>query len=130
MQTPQPAPVYTAPAGYAQPAMQPAAAAAASMGPQLPVGAAGNVAPDDMPTEEEIVEYAVYLGMDPVEDKDLLYIAQWALTAPLPEGWSEHVDQEGNEFYFNQMTNVSTYEHPLDEQYRTYYRKLKAGGGA
>ena len=130
MQTPQPAPVYTAPAGYAQPAMQPAAAAAASMGPQLPVGAAGNVAPDDMPTEEEIVEYAVYLGMDPVEDKDLLYIAQWALTAPLPEGWSKHVDQEGNEFYFNQMTNVSTYEHPLDEQYRTYYRKLKAGGGA
>lgn len=86
---------------------------------------------DDPPTQEEIVEYAVYLGMDPVADKDLLYIAEWALTAPLPEGWTEHLDQEGNEFYYNSVTGVSTYEHPLDEQYRAYYRNLKAqrGGG-
>ena len=86
-----------------------------------PVG----VAPEDMPTKEEIEDYAVYLGIDLVEDSDLVYIAEWAINAPLPEGWSEHVDEEGHEFYFNTMTNVSTYEHPLDEQYRTYYRQMK-----
>ena len=86
-----------------------------------PVG----VAPEDMPTKEEIEDYAVYLGIDLVEDSDLVYIAEWAINAPLPEGWSEHVDEEGHEFYFNSMTNVSTYEHPLDEQYRTYYRQMK-----
>ena len=31
-----------------------------------------------------------------------------------------------NEFYYNNVTGVSTYEHPLDDQYRSYYRKLKA----
>ena len=64
--------------------------------------------------------------MDPVEDKELLYIAGWALTAPLPDGWTEHLDAAGNEFYYNSMTGVSTYEHPLDEQYRSYYRQVKA----
>ena len=47
-----------------------------------PVG----VAPEDMPTKEEIEDYAVYLGIDLVEDSDLVYIAEWAINAPLPEG--------------------------------------------
>ena len=81
--------------------------------------------PAEAPTEEEVVDYAVYLGMNPTEDRDLLYIAEWALTAPLPDGWTEHNDASGNEFYYNGMTGVSTYEHPLDEQYRSYYRQIK-----
>ncbi|GHP02817.1 hypothetical protein PPROV_000157200 [Pycnococcus provasolii] len=85
-----------------------------------------NAAPDAAPTAEEIADYARYLGMDPVMDKHLLYIAEWAITAPLPEGWTEHTDADGNEFYYNNVTGVSTYEHPLDDQYRSYYRKLKA----
>ena len=60
---------------------------AAGMGPP---GAGAMVPPGDEPTHEEIVEYAVYLGMDPTADVDLLYIAEWALTAPLPDGWTEH----------------------------------------
>ena len=93
--------------------------------PPLTIPQTGNY-DDDPPTQEEIVEYAVYLGMDPQADADLLYIAEWALTAPLPEGWTEHLDHDGNEFYYNSVTGVSTYEHPLDEQYRAYYRNLKA----
>eukprot|EP00803_Ostreobium_quekettii_P002236 evm.model.scf_178.2 EVM.evm.TU.scf_178.2 scf_178:35138-37904(-) len=92
---------------------------------------------DEAPTEEEIREYAEYLGMDPVEDEGLLYIAEWALTAPLPEGWTVHLDSEGNEFFHNVVTHVSMYEHPMDEQYREYYLQVKAktraerdGGGA
>ena len=33
----------------------------------------------------------MYLGMDPIADKDLFYIAEWAINAPLPEGWTEHL---------------------------------------
>jgi hypothetical protein len=35
-----------------------------------------------------------YLGMDPEGDSDLLYIAEWALTAPVPDGWTVHLDSE------------------------------------
>ena len=92
------------------------------------IAAMGQPSSNNAPTPEEITEYAVYLGMDPVADKDLLYIAEWALSAPLPEGWTEHVDTSGNEFYFNSMTGVSTYEHPLDGQFREYYRQMKMQG--
>ncbi|KAG2439630.1 hypothetical protein HXX76_004982 [Chlamydomonas incerta] len=80
---------------------------------------------DDPPTQEEIVAYGKYLGMDVVEDAELMHIAEWALTAPLPEGWTVHLDGEGNEFFYNAATNASTYEHPMDEHYRAYYRKMK-----
>ncbi|GIL92224.1 hypothetical protein Vretimale_18473 [Volvox reticuliferus] len=108
----------------ASPSMGAAAAAAtASMLPQPVAALPGDV--DDPPTQDEIVAYGKYLGMDVVEDADLLYIAEWALTAPLPEGWTVHLDGEGNEFFYNAATNASTYEHPMDEHYRAYYRKMK-----
>ena len=36
---------------------------------------------------EDILEYANVIGLDPVADKDLLYIAREGLKAPLPENW-------------------------------------------
>jgi hypothetical protein len=86
-----------------------------------------NAPVDTAPTEEEIAEYAVFLGMDPDADQSLFYIAAWALTAPLPDGWSEHVDADGNEYFFHERTGVSTYAHPLDELYRSYWRGIKGG---
>jgi hypothetical protein len=50
--------------------------------------------------------YAVYLGMDLTEDRELLYIAEMAMAAPLPSGWTEHDDADGREFYFNTVTGV------------------------
>ena len=38
-------------------------------------GQADNVLFEE-PTDEEVEEYAVYLGMDPVKDHDLLWIAR------------------------------------------------------
>ena len=106
--------------------LNPANAAGAGGGGGFGGGPGAAQTAEDPPTPEEIQDYAVYLGMDPEADKDLFYIAEWALTAPLPEGWTEHADASGNEFYYNAVTGVSTYEHPLDEQYRTYYRQVKA----
>jgi hypothetical protein len=76
--------------------------------------------PDTRPTAEEVREYALYLGMDPVVDAELLYVAEWALTAPPPAGWSVHANAQGAEFFFCEATGVSSYEHPLDAQYRSY----------
>lgn len=71
--------------------------------------------------------------MDPEADSDLLYIAEWALTAPVPEGWTVHLDGEGHEFFHNNVTNQSCYEHPMDEHHRKFYeqkRAERAAGGA
>ena len=70
------------------------------------------------------MEYAVYLGMDPIADKDLFYIAEWAINAPLPEGWTEHLDEQQNQFFFNSATEQSSYAHPYDVHYQKLYKLL------
>ena len=64
--------------------------------------------------------------MDPVADADLLYVAEWALMAPVPEGWTVHLDADGHEFFHNNATNRSQYEAPLDEHYKDIYNKKRA----
>jgi centrosomal protein CEP164 len=39
------------------------------------------------PTEEEIINYAKWLGLDPDADQDLLWIANEGIRAPLPSAW-------------------------------------------
>ena len=46
-----------------------------------------------------LLQYANYLGMDVVADSDLLWIAQQALTAELPPGWTEHADPMSGDNY-------------------------------
>ena len=74
---------------------------------------------------EDVLEYAVYLGIDPSEDADLLWIAEEALTAGEPDGWAEQMDPNGNLYYFNATTGQSSRQHPLDEYYMHLYLKLK-----
>jgi hypothetical protein len=75
------------------------------------------------------VQYAIYLGMDVSRDDDLLWIADLALSAPLPDGWSEHEDAKGNIFFYNAKSRLSTYEHPHDKTFRSYYQRLRRKGG-
>lgn len=42
------------------------------------------------PTAKEIQDYAAFLGLNPDVDEEFLWIAEEALCAPLPGGWSEH----------------------------------------
>eukprot|EP00329_Picozoa_sp_Boothbay-MS584-11_P006677 59568_3 len=58
----------------------------------------------------EIIDYAKYLGMNPIFDADLLWVAAEGLTAPLPAGWTEHEDQDGNLYFYNVDTDHSTRE--------------------
>ena len=78
-----------------------------------------------------VLEYAVYLGMDPDEDGELLWIAEQALRAPVPEGWEEMMDPFGDLYFFNETTSQSTRQHPMDGYYQQLYRKMRlqrAGG--
>lgn len=75
---------------------------------------------------KEVEEFAVYLGMDLAEDRDLLWVAVEAMTAPLPENWSEHNTRNGQPYYYNKRTDHTQWEHPMDEYHRGLYKKLKA----
>ena len=63
---------------------------------------------------KEIMEFAEYLGMDPVEDGDLLWIAEQARNAPLPAPWSEHQDEGGNTYYYNSATQEVVWDKPAN----------------
>ena len=69
-----------------------------------------------------ILQYAVYLGMDVAADTDLLWIAQQALVAELPPGWTEHADpMSGDTYFHNAQTGETVWEHPCDSYYRNLY---------
>ena len=70
-------------------------------------------------------EFALYLGMNPEEDKDLLWIAVDAMTAKLPEHWEELKAENGQSYYYFKRTGQTQWEHPLDEYYRGLYAKLR-----
>ena len=78
-----------------------------------------------VPTDDEIKEYAVWLGMDLENEKDLLWIASEGLKAPLPEDWKPCRSPEGDIYYFNFSTGESVWDHPCDEYYRKLYQDEK-----
>lgn len=73
------------------------------------------------PAEDEILQYAAWLGMDVDKDEDLFWIAIAGLQAPLPADWRACKTPEHDIFYFNLTTHVSVWEHPSDELYRHFY---------
>eukprot|EP01062_Namystynia_karyoxenos_P056859 TRINITY_DN47789_c0_g1_i1.p1 TRINITY_DN47789_c0_g1~~TRINITY_DN47789_c0_g1_i1.p1 ORF type:complete len:514 (+),score=117.98 TRINITY_DN47789_c0_g1_i1:130-1542(+) len=95
-----------------------------------PRGASSSGAP---PPPEQIVDYARYIGIDPLRT-DLMWIAEQGLTAPLPEGWSACRLQEEDRtdpscpevYYYNDITGETMWDHPLDEQFREISRAFAA----
>lgn len=73
------------------------------------------------PTEDEILEYAKWLGMDEEDDQHLFWIAREGLKAPLPENWKPCKTGDGEIYYFNFSTGESVWDHPCDEFYRKTY---------
>ncbi|XP_073718991.1 uncharacterized protein [Misgurnus anguillicaudatus] len=71
-----------------------------------------------IPSEQEIHEYAVEIGIDPEREPELLWLAREGMVAPLPAEWKPCQDVTGEVYYFNFSTGQSTWDHPCDEQYR------------
>lgn len=77
------------------------------------------------PTSQEIAEYAEMLGFNLSEDKDLLWIARDGLKAPLPENWRAVGTSEGDVYYYNTVTEETSWDHPMDEFYKQKYEQEK-----
>ena len=82
--------------------------------------------PDYVPSEEEVIEYANWLGIDVENDHDLIWIAREGLMAPLPTDWKPCKQENSEEiYYFNFDTGDSTWEHPCDGFYKSLYEEEK-----
>eukprot|EP01048_Picozoa_sp_COSAG05_P013467 COSAG05_NODE_1438_length_4885_cov_3.395529_1_plen_459_part_00 len=88
--------------------------------------------PGSMPTAAEIAEYAVKaLGIDPSWEFDLLWIAEEALTAPLPGAWAEYLDDDSGQYYFyDEASGEVQWTSPMLEHYRAMVKKERAGVAA
>ena len=87
----------------------------------------GGVADDEAAMlKSAIIEHAIYLGIDPDTDPELLHIAEESMLAPPPEGWRTMSDDSGNPFYYNETTKVSQWDHPEDNHYREIIQEMKA----
>jgi len=84
------------------------------------------VGEDYEPTEQEVQEYAEWLGIDIDEDADLLWIAHQGMKRPLPKPWQPCQSRDGETFYFNPETGVNTWDHPCDESLRELYAAERA----
>ncbi|KAA3678292.1 uncharacterized protein DEA37_0013722 [Paragonimus westermani] len=79
--------------------------------------------PSYLPTENEVLDYARVLGIDPSSEPHLLHFAREGLTAPLPTDWKPCQDLNGDIYYFNFSTGQSVWDHPCDEYYREIVKK-------
>ncbi|CAJ1409821.1 unnamed protein product, partial [Effrenium voratum] len=70
------------------------------------------------PSEEEIKEYAEFLGLDVEKEPDLLWIAKEGVCAPVPAPWKACTENGDDVFYWNFETGESIWDHPADESYR------------
>lgn len=77
------------------------------------------------PTENEIMEYGKWLGMQLPEDNCFLWIAKEGLKAPLPENWKPCKSEKEELYYFNFKTGQSIWDHPLDDHYKELLKSEK-----
>eukprot|EP00906_Rhabdomonas_costata_P035345 RCo049656 len=78
------------------------------------------------PSEQEILEYCEWLGMDPENDRALMWIAREALKAPLPDNWKICYTEDREVYYFNIRNGESIWDHPMDAYYKALFRQEKA----
>ena len=83
------------------------------------------------PGEATVEELAEYLGMDLTVDRGLLWVADAALAAGMPDGWSMHESLNGPPFFHNDHFGITQWEHPTDQFFRSMYlsEKAKLEGG-
>ena len=82
---------------------------------------------------EKAEEFAKHIGIDLDDPLDRIHawIAQRAVDEPLPEGWTQHEDEDGFLYFYDAIMDVSSWEHPresfwkrtLDESRREESRK-------
>nr|XP_050865453.1 golgin subfamily A member 4 isoform X1 [Vespula vulgaris] len=80
------------------------------------------------PSNEEVLDYAKRLGIDPDTEAHLLPLAREGLMAALPKGWIPcYHETSGAWYYYQASTSTTTWEHPLDSVYRELVDQVRSG---
>ncbi|XP_078195686.1 centrosomal protein of 164 kDa isoform X24 [Callithrix jacchus] len=66
----------------------------------------------------EILEFAREIGIDPIKEPELMWLAREGIVAPLPVEWKPCQHVTGDIYYFNFANGQSMWDHPCDEHYR------------
>ncbi|XP_030381303.1 uncharacterized protein LOC115629114 [Scaptodrosophila lebanonensis] len=85
------------------------------------------------PSTEEICEYASLIGIDPIKEPHLLYLAKEGLMAAMPSDWKIcYSEEKSGHYYYNTRTKQSQWDHPLDAVYRdlVHQTRQKTIGGS
>lgn len=64
-------------------------------------------------TTADLIEVATYLGIQE-DERQLHWLAEECMAAPLPAGWVEHTDAEGNSYFHNKPLGLTSWSHPTD----------------
>mmetsp|Transcript_23063 Transcript_23063/g.37549 ORF Transcript_23063/g.37549 Transcript_23063/m.37549 type:complete len:375 (-) Transcript_23063:153-1277(-) len=77
--------------------------------------------------DPDMSEYGKSLGVTQEDqgNPDILWVVHQAFHSPLPGSWTEHVDAEDRMYYHNSATDVSTWNHPMDDVYRDLIQLIK-----
>ena len=70
------------------------------------------------PKTEDINQYCSIIGLDPIKEPDLLWIAKEGILAKLEPPWKAINQADVGLYYFNFETGDSMWEHPNDQYYR------------
>ncbi|CAF5036057.1 unnamed protein product [Rotaria sp. Silwood1] len=71
------------------------------------------------PTDEEIHEYAIHIGIDPKKENDLLWLAREDVMKPSPSGGIACQKENGESYDFYFYLGKSSWDHPYDDIYKT-----------
>ena len=65
-------------------------------------------------------EFAGHIGIDlnDKEDRQHLWLAHKAVREPLPDGWSQHEDEDGFLFFYDSILDKSSWEHPQESYWK------------
>jgi centrosomal protein CEP164 len=73
-------------------------------------------------------EFALYLGIDPVKEPSLMWIAEHCRVAPLPCGWQEFFTSDGDSYFHHAKQGITVWHHPLDLYFKTLVAVRRANG--
>ena len=79
---------------------------------------------------DEVEEYARYIGLDPVLDRDYMPLAREGLHAKLDPPWESAMDPETKQIYYYKRRSggrppIVTWEHPKDEYYKQLATQIR-----
>jgi len=77
-----------------------------------------------MTIKQEVRERAQVLGI-PEDEPLFMWIVEASLGAPLPEGWDDFMDAEGQTAYYHGKTKRLQRTHPMLERFTGCYKTLK-----